>query len=749
MSFHAVALRSARTLTIAVSAALSVFAGVPSAADAPVWNPPASAPAVGIARFVEASPASSPQAVAAELASMPAGSRGLVLSGFADDIANHDFLSLKVRGKSIRSASPWLDRGIATVRGRVNRFAQQLAATGVAPDVIVFRNSVSIGWARYSGSWPAIAADRRSLPLRAVLGIRDFSLATTLSRSFRARWDLVAVDRVDIALTAAASIPLRSQFPSASVTLQRSTATVSTESRRTWRFGTHDLVSMSVAPDSLASLQQVADRMRGLVSVSARPTLTWFGPAIPEGGSEASAWWVESAFHAALSGTGGLMVADAGSDATRAALAATVSRALADRLGAAPAFASRTIDGAVSAGARVVVSAGQALGQVHVRISTHPEVTAVRVRDSLGEMTTLAIEPGSRGTWFRMPAGSAVVSVEEASVASILSQAAPAWQIIHDPFPGEAGASPVPGTQTYMLVGQYDCDPSIAHSGIIDPQRVIEQVERLIASGRGSSWGVLDFEDPFDALWEAGDSDPRYRPALASMVATIRALKARYPNIRWTYYGIPRVKYWFADGEWALVSPEVRAERYARAVAPVADVMAELDFVMPGVYDVYERSMGMPTTRTPRIEAEAWWRRAHVEAILAFYEARGVDAPPIIPMVCPWFQAGGFATALRPVPQQEFIDEQVRPLVEAGASGIGIWGGMRYALYVSRWPGGHPSASFLALREGIRSAFARDYLAGRSLGSVDWTDPAVQQQLAESLNATMSEAIAACESVRP
>jgi len=164
---------------------------------------------------------------------------------------------------------------------------------------------------------------------------------------------------------------------------------------------------------------------------------------------------------------------------------------------------------------------------------------------------------------------------------------------------------------------------------------------------------------------------------------------------------------------------------------------------------VYERSMGMPTTRTPRVEAEAWWRRANVEAILAFYRSREVNAPPIIPMVSPWFQGGGFATAMRPVPEQEFIEEQVKPLVDAGASGIGVWGGMRYALYVTRWPGSHPSTAFLALREEIRSAFARDYLPGQSLGSIDWTSPAVQQQLADALDATMSRAILACESVKP
>jgi hypothetical protein len=753
MSFRiATAFRAIRNLTIGLSAALAVIGGPAAEAGVPVWNPAASMPATDVARFVEASPASPVQSVAAALAAMPAGSRGLVMTGFADDIADLDSLSLSVlssRSKAVRCPSPWLDRGILTVRSRVQRFAQQLAANGVAPDAIIFRNAVSLDSTRYAGSWPAIGADPRSVGLRNVLGFRNFALATVSTTAFRARWDVLALDRIDIALTSAASMPLRAQFPSAALALQRSTAIDSSASRRSSRFGTHDMVSMAIAADSLASLRQVGDGMRRLVSVSPRATLTWFGPAVPDAASDQAAWWAESAFHAALSGTGGLVVVDAGSDASRAALTASVSKALASRLGTARSFAPRTIGESVAGSARVIMSAGEALGKVHVRISAHPEVQAVRVQDSLGQSTTLPIEPGTRGVWFAVPAGASIAAVQEVSAPALLTQGPGSWQIIHDPFAGASAVSPVPGTENYMLVGQYDCDVTIAESGVIDPQRVIAQVERLIAAGKGSKWGVLDFEEPFDALWDAGDSDPRYRPALASMVATIRALKARYPNIHWTYYGIPRVKYWFSDGEWALVTPEVRADRYAKAVAPVADVMMELDFVMPGVYDVYERSMGMPTTRTPRVEAEAWWRRANVEAILAFYRSREVSAPPIIPMVTPWFQAGGFATAMRPIPQQEFIEEQVRPLVEAGASGIGIWGGMRYALYVTRWPGGHPSASFLALREEIRSAFARDYLPGRGLGSVDWTDPALQQQLADSLDSVMSMAIAACESEKP
>ena len=299
-----------------------------------------------------------------------------------------------------------------------------------------------------------------------------------------------------------------------------------------------------------------------------------------------------------------------------------------------------------------------------------------------------------------------------------------------------------------MLVGQSDVDVSIATTGIIDPAKAIAQVERLIQDGQGSEWGVLDFEEPFDAIWNTGPSDPRYQPALDSMVATIRALKARYPNIRWTYYGIPRIPYWFPDGIWNQFTPEQRVAKYVQLTGVVEPLMTEMDFFMPGVYDVYERAQGMPST-TDTDATEAWWRRANVEAISHWFQSRNREVPAIIPLVSPWFQGGGFATELMPIPPLEFLEDQVRPLVIAGASGIAVWGAMKYYLYVAQWPGDHPSAAFLELRNTIQQVFCRDYLNGADPASIDWTSPSVGQQLGDAMNAVMVNALTAIWSVRP
>ena len=321
------------------------------------------------------------------------------------------------------------------------------------------------------------------------------------------------------------------------------------------------------------------------------------------------------------------------------------------------------------------------------------------------------------------------------------------WYLLYDSFPGDNPPT-IGNSQPYMLVGQSDVDVSIATTGIIDPAKAIAQVERLIQDGQGSEWGVLDFEEPFDAIWNTGPSDPRYQPALDSMVATIRALKARYPNIRWTYYGIPRIPYWFPDGIWNQFTPEQRVAKYVQLTGVVEPLMTEMDFFMPGVYDVYERAQGMPST-TDTDATEAWWRRANVEAISHWFQSRNREVPAIIPLVSPWFQGGGFATELMPIPPLEFLEDQVRPLVIAGASGIAVWGAMKYYLYVAQWPGDHPSAAFLELRNTIQQVFCRDYLNGADPASIDWTSPSVGQQLGDAMNAVMVNALTAIWSVRP
>jgi hypothetical protein len=736
---------SAKSKGAPLAAAGKVPAVTVAAAPAPLASVMAQSPLPGfVERAVIATPASKPADVAADLLLRPPGRRVLLLSNFVDDISKYDSISLSGPRSSRLVASPWIDRGVEVVRRRVTSFAAALSTFGVRPDVVVLRSTIDLGANRYSSAWQAISADPRSAALRPAIGVRAFSSAAMSQAVSRDRWNQLAVIRLANYLNAAVAAPIRHVFPGVAMAHQdRSALAGASLTARSSRFGSHDLVAIRIVGEQTEAVSQAVAAFRANVLAAGRPVIAWIDAQLPVPASVPDASLLvaaEVACHAILAGASGALISEAVSPGKQLLVSSEFRGfgAGGDRI--VPSVGASI----VASGATVMATAATWLPQsTLVRVSISPGVTQVRLIDSLGRDFAIAVPASARGAWLAVPNQVALLSASEI----VPEPVAPSrqWHVIRDDFPGDLQPNPSIGGEQYMLVGQYDCDASIATSGVIDPNRVIAQVERLIAAGRGSSWGVLDFEEPFDALWEAGDADARYRPAVESMIATIRALKVRFPAIKWTYYGIPRVKYWFPDGEWALVSPETRIARYEHATAPVADLLPELDFVMPAVYDVYERAMGMPTTRTPRVEAEAWWRRANVEAVHHFFASRGLSRPPVVPMVSPWFQGGGFATVMRPIPAEEFLEEQLKPLVDAGVDGIGVWGGMRYALYVSRWPGDHPNPQFLRLREDVRATLARDYLGGAVRApSIDWIDTEVQQSLAGQLDATMMDAITAC-----
>jgi hypothetical protein len=727
-------------------------------------------------------PLTPPESAAQALAARPQGSRGLLMKDFAQDIASLDVIKLKSGKRNSKTVpSPWLIIGQARVKGRVSAWLTKFVAAGGTADVFVVQCGVSLGVQRYAGSWVAINRDRRAVALKAVLGYPVISAAVAQQPSFVARWNALAESRIDAVLKSAISDVVIHQFPSAVVTLQRSGGFGLGHISRNRGFGTHDLVGFAVNPsdaDPLASIKACVSAFQTQVAASARPMISWTAsPAsafvFPDRANNI-AWWKELSWHLRLAGAFIIRAGDNVIAADESAASQIVRAQLQECLGSNQLHPSANFQEGTVVGSRIFASVAVVSNFQLVRISVREGISAVWVKLASGQESMVHIAPGDCGAWFTTSTSSSVVRIATEPAVVIVASVPPPvvpppavpppvvpptvvppptvvsnpWFLIYDSFPGET--PPVIGSsQRYMLVGQYDVDAEIASTGIIDPVKAIAQVERLIQSGNGSEWGVLDFEEPFDAIWNAGASDPRYQPALDSMVATIRALKSRFPNVKWTYYGLPRVPYWFSDGIWRDFSPEVRVEKYVQLTATIEPLMTEMDFFMPSVYDMYERARGMPLSAADADATEAWWRRANVEVIAHWFQSRNKVVPPIIPMVCPWFQGGGVATTMMPIPPSEFLQDQVQPLVSAGVSGLAVWGGMRYAIYVAQWPGGHPSAAFLELRDATQRVLARDYLNGADPDLVDWTSQSVKQQLGDAMNVVMINALTASWSVRP
>jgi hypothetical protein len=300
--------------------------------------------------------------------------------------------------------------------------------------------------------------------------------------------------------------------------------------------------------------------------------------------------------------------------------------------------------------------------------------------------------------------------------------------------------------EKYLIVYQNNGDPRAQETCTIDPAPVATEVQRLLALDPSATMGVLDFEFPFDAVFAAGSSDPRYGPMVVSMIETLRVLRQRFPGVAWTYYGMPRLPYWNPEGVWPSLSEAQREAIFLRSTAAYAPLLDEIDWVMPSLYDVYERALGMPTTTVPRNEVEAEFRRAYIQCVRRYYERAGRTVKPIIPVVSPWFQnvSNVEARFLGPIPVDEFADEQVRPALEAGADGIAVWGSMGYALRVAFYTQQSYALGFAQTQRTFRAAL---------LGTVgaepapDWGSPEAARALGMRVNQTLSTALRLIDSV--
>ena len=288
-------------------------------------------------------------------------------------------------------------------------------------------------------------------------------------------------------------------------------------------------------------------------------------------------------------------------------------------------------------------------------------------------------------------------------------------------------------SQRYLLIYQ-GCDPQAARTGVIDADAVIREIARKTATG-SPRFGMLDFEDPFTANLQLGASSPKCQATVATMVAAMRAVRARYPNILWTYYGVPFVPYWLDGKNWLNATPAAKAALLERLYQVYAPLIAEVDWVSPSIYPVYDPLLFEPKTPDLVRQHGRAWRAATVgfAKILA-------AGKPVIPTVSPLWQPNGVATAATTVPQVQFIEDQIEPAAAAGASGVALWTGINYGitLAIDGYEKNLPQDETFGTRVW-RAAFVKEYLDNQP--PRDWNDPLVRATLVRKGSNTILDAI--------
>ena len=359
-----------------------------------------------------------------------------------------------------------------------------------------------------------------------------------------------------------------------------------------------------------------------------------------------------------------------------------------------------------------------------------------KTRRQAAQKGTVVVPPAPKPATRNAESGPGAGSSSESS--------APTVTVLYDEIPGTAGQTAPAGAEFYVGIYQDNADLG-ARSGVVNPARVVAHARTVLQANPGAKWGMLDFEFPYDEILLHGPSDPRHEAAVKSLVATVRAVRAEFPEVRWTYYGFPRIPYWIGMKDWGMLTEAERSQQFAKAHASFGAILDELDWVQPSLYDKYEDALGMPRSGSPRAVAEAAFRTACVEVVAKWFEGRR-PAPPIIPVVSPWFQPGGRATVFRAIPEEEFLREQVQPALAAGAAGISIWGAMNYYLKITTVHPAPTSSYATQWRPIARSAFASEHFGGKSAEQVQWGDARTREVLGGAFHETFMKAVMASQS---
>lgn len=295
--------------------------------------------------------------------------------------------------------------------------------------------------------------------------------------------------------------------------------------------------------------------------------------------------------------------------------------------------------------------------------------------------------------------------------------------------------------QPYILVYQNVDLPSI-QSGVIDSSKIIADVRQRFGNNP-TGWGMLDFEDPFDAVLQAGPSHPKYATCVKSMLQALRDTKRAFPNVKWTYYGIPGLAYWPGGTLWSKANPEKRQAEIERQIEGYGPVLAELDWYSPCLYDVYRLDTMNEDAKAEHLVNEREYRIARVNVIREFLRRKGLPARPILPSVSPFFAPGGNTIENGVIPRDEVIRDQILPAIAAKCDGIAIWTcGNWYVQQATR-----PTEPSNSTQKRVRECYRAGFLAGTEPTS--WNNDTLRAMLIRRVgNAISSMAYYARETAR-
>lgn len=303
--------------------------------------------------------------------------------------------------------------------------------------------------------------------------------------------------------------------------------------------------------------------------------------------------------------------------------------------------------------------------------------------------------------------------------------------------PDSYGASRIPLTQVLGI------GASSSNGLHIDIPAVVAYTRSVIERTPGGSRYVMvnDVEGDLNKVYldtamafAAGQAPhPDWEAVVRIHVQLLDALHEAFPGHLFAYYGRPTLPP-FVDplrpNRWDRLSNDDYDRYTAGFVRAYEPIMRASGWLCPqSIYDAYEDG-------NPAIPG--YWGGDHAGAMRAssfncvrFCRTVFPDKP-CVPFCTPYWTNEYYATPFGRIPIDVFMERQVTPCLEAGASGICVYTGLEWVLRMS--------CSDDPAYERYRQWFRRAYGLPPS-ESLDWTDPQVRAFLQQRIAAHTMDAI--------
>ena len=284
----------------------------------------------------------------------------------------------------------------------------------------------------------------------------------------------------------------------------------------------------------------------------------------------------------------------------------------------------------------------------------------------------------------------------------------------------------VPARVVYQMI-----DPTAAQ-GLASAEHIAAWVESEWGSNP-SGWFILDYEVPHFSNLSKGlqnPQDPSFIQTRDSLISALRELKQRFPDARWSIYGMPSMPSWFAvNGSnhthvsipVDLLSPILEQRRNV-----YQSIIDECDFLCPTIYDRHdERNSPTPAAAAQSLQNT----RLRNERVVALSKQMVANSQrpdrPVLPFVNLWYAPGGIGEDFHLIPRDQVRAKQIEPAIAAGADSIVVWTAAGYYARLATI-GDQPSNQE---QQQVRAAFASDILSGNAPAS--WQSLQVRQQIVD------------------